>query len=181
MTVGFTADSTQLSIAVHGPSITVTVKGTRPAVVEIGQQLAWLGAALRSSRSPYEISSSEPEIAILERNSFLLTSVVMEIEHGKEKSLANGTCWQPLFRNPVIVKGFPILARSHGEKGLEIPLNMMAGLGEAYRVTNFDDGLLIKGFSTLFYPTLRIDNSIQWHYLLTKTAVESSSFAAGKK
>jgi hypothetical protein len=43
----------------------VAVRGTEPAVVEIGQQLAWLGATLRSSLSADKICSSEPEIEVL--------------------------------------------------------------------------------------------------------------------
>jgi hypothetical protein len=83
-------------------------------------------------------------------------------EHGLKK---NGSCWHSLFRNPVIARGFPILARNHEEKVLEIPLNMMAKLGEASRAMNFDGILAIRGFSTLFVPTERTGNSVLWHFL----------------
>jgi hypothetical protein len=42
---------------------------------------------------------------------------------------------------------------------------MMAGLGEASRVTDFDGGFLIKGFCTLFCPMKSAKDSVLWHYL----------------
>jgi hypothetical protein len=148
----------------------VSVRGTGPSIVEIGQQLAWLGAALRSSLSNDKISSSEPEIAVLTgaEATFKLTFKVEEVESDWQKPSSIGACWQPLFRNPVIIKKYPILARSSAERGLEISLNIMAGLAEATRITNFAGGLVVKGFSTLFCPTRLVNNSIQWHYLFEK-------------
>lgn len=63
--VGFLTDNTQLNIKISGSSISVAVNGTGPAVIEIGQQLAWLGSALRPSASSNSISSSEPRISVL--------------------------------------------------------------------------------------------------------------------
>lgn len=83
-------------------------------------------------------------------------------EHGLKQ---NGSCWHSLFKNPVVVRGYPILARNQEEKGLEIPLNMMANLGEASRATSFDGSLVIKGFSTMFVLTERNENSVLWHLL----------------
>lgn len=110
---------------------------------------------------------STPEIAIRtsRQAKFTLSYHITKVDSHQGDAQANGSCWHPLFRNPIIVKGYPILARVNGEKGLEIPLNMMAGLGEASRVTNFDGGLLIKGFSTMFCPTQRMKNSLLWHFL----------------
>jgi hypothetical protein len=173
-------DNTQLNIKISGSSISVAVNGTGPAIIEIGQQLAWLGSALRSSASSNSISSSEPRISVLTGAyaTFELTFQVREIEASPGESRVNGTCWQPLFRNPVIVKGYPILARNHHERGLELPLNMMAGLGEASRVTNWAGGMVVKGFSTLFFPTRRLNNSVQWHYLFEKDGGRISYLSA---
>jgi len=148
--------------------------------MEIGQQLAWLGSALRPSASSNRISSSESRISVLTgpETTFKLTFQVKEIEAGRGESKPNGTCWQTLFRNPVIVKGYPILARNHHERGLELPLNMMAGLGEASRVTNWAGGLVVKGFSTLFCPTRLVNNSVQWHYLFEKDGDRISYLSA---
>jgi hypothetical protein len=173
-------DNTQLIIKFSESSISVAVNGTAPAIIEIGQQLAWLGSALRPSASSNNISSSEPRISVLTAPdaTFELTFQVKEIEASLGESRVNGTCWQPLFRNPVIVKGYPILARNHQERGLELPLNMMAGLGEAFRVTNWAGGLVVKGFSTLFSPIGRFNNSVQWHYLFEKDGGRISYLSA---
>jgi hypothetical protein len=92
----------------------------------------------------------------------------------------NGKCWHHLFRAPVIVTGFPILARDHNEEGLEINLEMMSRLGGADRATIFDGQLIIKGFSTIFVPTARAHNSILWH-LLRKSDDERISYLDAQK
>jgi hypothetical protein len=90
-----------------------------------------------------------------------------------------GTCWHKVFKNPVIVRGFPILARNNDERGLEIPLNIMATLGGADRTTIFGDQLLIKGHATMFVPTKRVQNSVLWHFIHNENE-ERISFAAAK-
>ena len=162
--VAIMMDKTRIALEVNDSTIVAVVKGTEPAIAEIGQQLAWLGAALRSSPSE-QMTYSTPRVTLsnVTEAIFAFDFQVREFVH--QEPLRNGSCWRPLFRNPVIVEGYPILARANGEKGLEISLNMMAGLGEASRVTNFDGGLVIKGYSTMFCPTERIKNSVLWHYL----------------
>ncbi|KAG0645258.1 hypothetical protein D0Z07_8889 [Hyphodiscus hymeniophilus] len=157
-------DKTRVTLEINDSIVFATIKGTEPAIAEIGQQLAWLGAALRSSPSD-RIAYATPQVicSATTGTDFRLDFRVKE--HTTQGFQGNGSCWRSLFRNPVIVEGYPILARVNGEKGLEIPLNMMAGLGQASRVTNFDGGLVIKGHSTILYPTQRIKNSVLWHYM----------------
>ena len=80
----------------------------------------------------------------------------------------NGSCWRSMFKNPAIVKGFPILVRSNGERGLEIPLNMMAGLGMTDQVITFGNGLILKGFSSMFVPVKCSKESVQWHFIFNE-------------
>ena len=80
----------------------------------------------------------------------------------------NGTCWHQLFRNPVVVADVPIALRAHDEKGLEIPMNMMMELGQAYHAITYDDTVLIKGHSTMFVPTKVIQRSVFWHFIYNK-------------
>lgn len=80
-----------------------------------------------------------------------------------------------------MVERYPILARFDEEQGIETPLNLMAGLGEALRVTVFDDeSLVIKGFSALFCPLLRTQKSIQWHLLFRKDKSRISYLVANE-
>ncbi|KAK8159113.1 hypothetical protein BKA80DRAFT_206470, partial [Phyllosticta citrichinensis] len=78
-----------------------------------------------------------------------------------ERKLQEGTCWHGLFRNPVVVQGFP--HTQEGKVGLDIPLNIMAALIRTCRVTEFDGRLFIKGFSAILFPTRIVDNCITWH------------------
>lgn len=75
------------------------------------------------------------------------------------------SCWVPLFANPVIARGFTVPRRYNHEQGLEIPFEMMAALGGARHVTEFDGGLVLKGYSSLFVPVKRHADSVQWHFI----------------
>jgi hypothetical protein len=91
---------------------------------------------------------------------------VQEREEHLESS--NGQCWHNMFRNPVVVKGYLIPRRSESDTGLEIPLNMMAGLARTQRADTFNGKLFIKGFSAMLIPTKRSGDLIIWHYLYKK-------------
>lgn len=146
----------------------VEVEGTIINIADIGEQLAWLGAACRVSHHQNKIGYSIAYIADIHHSAGVRPVFKLDFRPenlAPEELRQNGTCWHNLFKNPVIVKGFPILAREHHKSGLEIPLNMMARLGEATRATQFDGQLQIKGFSTMFVPTQRICNSVLWHFL----------------
>jgi len=184
--IDYLFDGTELEISVRNSRVIVEVTGVDTALVEIGEQFAWLGAACQAP-STDEMRSSTAKISWLwepdlmeesfyrKRSSgrssgadFNLTFSLEGLESDEGEFPENGTCWYSLFRNSVLVKGFPILARKHKEKGLEIPLNMMAGLGEASRATNFDGSLVIKGFSTMFVPTGRTQNQSRISYLCAR-------------
>lgn len=75
------------------------------------------------------------------------------------------SCWLPIFTNPVIARGFPTPERMKGEQGLEVPLEIMAALSGARHVTEFEGGLVLKGFSVMLVPAKRHKQSIQWHLL----------------
>jgi hypothetical protein len=155
--------------------------GTGHSVAEIGEQLAWLGAALRLSphesgvaystpfisdirvdNAPHQVSGTVSRADILVKIDF----TVQEKEEDLEP--ANGQCWHNMFRNPVVVKGYPIQRRSELDTGLEIPLNMMAGLAQTQRANTFNGKLFIKGFSTMLIPTRHSGDLILWHLLYNK-------------
>lgn len=147
--------------------------GTRESVAEIGQQLAWLGAALRSS--PYEVGVGfcTPSILCqsqpgLQRNS--VHTALFKIDFQLEEPLTqdksrNGQCWQHMFRNLLAVNGYPILRRVEPGVGLEIPLDAIAAMTQTKWVDTFDEKLFIKGFSTMLVPTKRCGDLLIWHHL----------------
>jgi hypothetical protein len=102
-----------------------------------------------------------------------------KISPEERAELGKITCGHKVFKDPVIVRGFPILARNSDERGLKIPLNIMATLGGADRATIFGDQLLIKGRATMFDPTRRVQNSVLWHFIHNENG-KRISFAAAK-
>ncbi|KAE8321631.1 purine and uridine phosphorylase [Aspergillus sergii] len=172
-------DNTQLAAWVDEKDLLVEVTGIGESIAEIGEQLAWLGAALRSSPHDSRISYCTPFIssASVEDTSGPTSQAppITRISCGidfklNDQEQANpplsvGQCWHHLFRNPIVVTGFPILYRSRQGTGLEVPLNILAGIVHANRVDAFRDKLFIKGFSSLLVPTehIRHKNQILWH------------------
>ena len=169
-------DGTELSAGIEHSKFTAKVKGTKASIAEVGEQLAWLGAALRSS--PYEsgVGLCVPRVRYTgsDHDSNMGDKVpIFPVQHFKleydfqqnikDSEASNGQCWSDMFRNPVLVQGFPIRRKRDKNIGLEIPLHMMAGLLQTNRIEVYDDKPYIKGFSAMLVPTRVIDDTIVWH------------------
>lgn len=176
-------DSTELTAWLQAPkansstTLTVEVIGAANVVAEVGEQLAWLGAALRSSPLKQGVAWCRPVINDIR----LLKDIpkehpraeiaceidfIIDVQERYPINL-NGQCWQHLFRNPVIVEGYPIPRRPDFDlnAGLEIPMNMMAGLAQAHRTSIFNGKTVLKGFSTMLVPTRYSGDVVIWHLL----------------
>ncbi|KAK6356063.1 hypothetical protein TWF718_000437 [Orbilia javanica] len=170
-------DNTKLRARTQGPKFVVETIGTRDSVAEIGEQLAWLGAALSSSPHEFGIVYSVASLRAgnsvnPEAGTEFWDDVVFNInyrveEKGQAPSSANGQCWHGMFRNPVVVKGYPILqrARNRPNMGLEIPFNMMAGLIQTEHINTFDEKLHLKGFNSMLVAMEKEDDKLMWHLL----------------
>ncbi|RBR21139.1 hypothetical protein FVER53590_10655 [Fusarium verticillioides] len=137
-------DGTRLAAWINESRLLVRTDGPAASISETGEVLAWLGAALRNSPLRKGLIYCTPCIKSMNRNSGLLQAVVCKIgfelkQVPRPSDNANGHCWHGIFRNPVVVAGFPILPKLEGNTGLEIPLNIMAGLGRADSVDQFND------------------------------------------
>ena len=157
----------------------VETNGTKISVAEIGAQLAWLGAALRSSPYKLGVAYCTPLIHIDSQPSkapedllspvdvqFKIDFTIEEPELTQQSpETPNGQCWHSMFRNPVIVKGYPIPPKPEPYLGLEIPLNIMAGLIHTRRVNTFDGKLFLKGFSSMLIPTQYTKDLFMWHFI----------------
>ena len=157
----------------------IQVEDTPQTVVEIAQQLAWLGCVLRTSQNG-QLGRSQPRISTLlgasenQITQFDLHFAVDALPPNEE------CCWHDLFINPVIAYNFPISGRGE-ELGLEISLPMMAALGGASRAVEFEGGILLKGFSSAFVPLKKSGESIQWHYIRNKDGSRLSYWEADKR
>lgn len=155
----------------------IVARGGQAALTELCEQLAWLGAALRTSPISLGVCLITPSIiAFKDANSSSLVpsitvclgfAVTLILGHDLSTDI-DGTCWHAMFRNPVVVNGFPILARHENEQGLEVPLDIMSILAEAHFVTRYDTTLVLKGLCTMLVPTNQTERSITWHFILNR-------------
>lgn len=156
------------------PALIIRASGPVPSVVEVGEILAWMGSALRSSPYPEGIAYCRPTISCQQMpygnpEFQAVISFYTRQEDGGRKATSNGQCWHNLFRNPLVVEGYRVPRRSSAEQGLQIPLGMMAALCETSHVNPFAGGVFIKGFSTILVPTRYHDDLIMWHLLFNSS------------
>ena len=141
------------------------IRSTVPSrVAGLVQQAIWMSAALRVSTIDRVQSSHFTLAKDYRPNEDEVACYIVSIETA-DLSEKDESCWLPLFANSVIADGFPILERRNNEKGLELPLEMMAALGGARHLTDYDGGLVLKGHSALFYPVSCDGDSVQWHFV----------------
>ncbi|UKZ59991.1 uncharacterized protein TrAtP1_001279 [Trichoderma atroviride] len=171
---------TILGAKIEGSKVMVTANGPMTCLVEVGEQLAWLGAALRVPPHDQGLACCSPFISVPAIGTKLAPSVKTILHHNVKFKIGfrdeiqqgfsrlNGKCWHNLFKNPMVVKGYPIPARVDKGTGAEIPFNIMAGLARTQRVDCFKGMTFIKGFSTLLVPTKRTGDMIFWHMFYNK-------------
>lgn len=159
----------------------VKVYGIAASIAETGEQLAWLGAALRASPRRNRLMLCTPTIKIYQNSPPLCqselhlssTNIIYKIGFTMEKDIhastrVNGQCWHSLFQNPVVVKGYPIPRRIKWGTGLEISLNIMAGLAQSQHISQFKGKIYIKGFSMMILPIEQDGELLSWHLLYNK-------------
>lgn len=176
------ADGSCLQITFTPINVRILASGSEPRIADIGEILAWIGAALRESPHPDMMAILTPRITrkLNSCPTFILDAAVDVLTSGRKDGNLNGTCWHYMIRNPVVVKGFPILRRENEERGLEMPLQLMAKLGNAERATVFHGGLVIKGHSTMFVPTRSVKQSVVWHFLFREDETRIPYLEASK-
>lgn len=164
------------------PKFILVAYGVSVSVAEIGELISWLGAALRTSPRHNGLVHCVPSVHNFvsdnlssERVEVQLPSTVsiFDIEFAMEVvpqtlPAANGQCWHDIFKNPVVVRGYPIPQRLEWNTGLEISLNVMVGLARAQRVNRFKEKVYVKGFSTMLVPTKKTTDIICWHLIYNK-------------
>lgn len=167
---------------IDAPKFMLEVYGVSVSVAEMGELISWLGAALRTSTRHSGLVYCLPNVRHIDpittplKNFELSPSsaqVIYEIGYEMEPvpqtlPAANGQCWHDVFGNPVVVRGYPIPQRLERNTGLEISLNIMAGLARTRRVNRFKEKVYIKGFSTMLVPTKKNTDIICWHLIYNR-------------
>lgn len=188
-TIAHSSGGATLRTAIARPRLMVEICGDMASVIEVGEQLAWLGAALRTSQRQEGVVYCTPQILGLPQDSTFLHEfrsrtpstglLFCQIGFPQENipgspEIMNGRCWHDVFRNPVIVRGYPIRQRIEYGTGLEMPLNIMAGLVQSQQVDQFRERTYIKGFSTMLILTRRKEDSLYWHLVYNKDGTRIS-------
>ena len=162
---GASSGHAELEIDVTLKMLVLKIESITPdIIVDIVQQLAWMGAALRTSKDG-QVQYCEAKLQGVKRAEGLEPAHFYVSFDMNSPGKDDRSCWFPLFTNPVIAHGFPTAPRNHNEVGLEIPLDMMAALGGARHAADFEGGLVLKGYSALLVPIRRHEDSVQWHLI----------------
>jgi len=172
MALGCLNDGTEVEIDLSSQTAHIVTRGSQAAIVELCELFAWLGAALRTSPISSGICVVTPSIKDA-HFSDITSSITARIafttnSQDRDSPDVKCTCWHAMFRNPVVVDGFPILARHENEHGLEMPIDMLCTLAETHFATRYDATLVLKGVCTMLVPTQQTDRSITWHFMFNE-------------
>lgn len=157
-----------MSCLFHHSELHVKVEGTADSIATVAEQIIWLGASLRQSCSERGLATCRPQIRIsgptaagAPPNCHIEFSV--EEHNTSSQESGDGQCWHEIFQNPVVARGYPIPRRTQYGSGLEIPLNVMAGLTGCPRINQYMGCHFLKGFSTALVPTEKTKDAVLWH------------------
>ncbi|PVI02799.1 hypothetical protein DM02DRAFT_612609 [Periconia macrospinosa] len=160
----------------------VIATGTLDTIAEIGEQLAWLGAAVRSTPNSTTLSSCVPLLRNLTVETFAKGPPIAKFRLDyktiypeiPDTAPLNGRCWHNLFYNPVLVEGYPLLSRSEASMGIEMSLDLAAVLMGVERIYQYDGVIVLKSFCAMLVATKKVTDIVVWHLLLNKTGKHMS-------
>lgn len=156
------------------------MKGSLDFILETVEQVAWLASALRPSPYPEGVATCFPSVADIHvskgngsqsSGSILAASCsiqfVFELAPDPLDTAATlpGFCWSNMFRNPILVTGYPIPQRQVPETGLDISLGFMALLVDSDTIFRVGERLILKGFCSLLVAVEATKDLIIWHLL----------------
>ena len=139
------------------------VIGDTKTLISCAEQLTWLTAIFRVpvyGQVSYSTVSFTSKTNGLNEQYEISPLILQKVEESP------GACWLPLFQNSIIALGFPVPDRAE-EKGIELPFSLMTDQAGILYSTTHNEGLYLKGFSTLIYPSAASENleSVQWHVI----------------
>jgi hypothetical protein len=172
-----------LQARIDGSRLIVDVVGSSESLVKAGQQLAWLGAALRLSPFETGITRCTPyvrechpmhdapgvESSGQRHGSEIFCQLDFEVQAPYISRIeGSGLCWHAMFTSPILVGGFPISSKPEPHLGLEMSLELLAGMVGAPQVMGIQRKVFLKGFATMLVGVKRLDDLLIWHFLFNK-------------
>ncbi|TQV99090.1 Pfs domain-containing protein [Cordyceps javanica] len=141
--------------------------GDRDVITQVLQAFVWISCTARAVPAVKGVWESIPifsRVRAIKTQPGTQTFVTHFLTRPIPPTTQQGRCWQHMFQGAVLATGFPISRRPCKELGLEMPLNMMTELAGSHRVTEWDDKIFIKGYSTMLVAIKSTANIIIWHY-----------------
>ena len=148
----------------------ITAIGNDEQLIKLAQAACWIRSALQTSPYCDEIAYSTFDILPLRSPG---TGVFIMINTSRIPE-RNAICWLPLFTGAVIARGSPIPSRG-SELGLEISVELLSAILGTKLIITYGGGIVLKGFSSLLYPSKREENCAQWHLLTSGETEERIS------
>lgn len=154
-------------------------------IIELAQQLAWLSTVLLPLYDKTSVVRFPciADISVQSSNtnaSENVTTTTCRISCEDRKSTMsmnkNGSCWEPLFDNAVVIGGYPILRRDQPGSGLELSLGTMAYLTGSDLIARHGDRVYLKSFNMLLVATLVTTGMVIWHLLANAYSDERISY-----
>lgn len=173
-------DGSFLQCEQQGSSFMLLIRGKLDTIADTMEQLGWLASALRPSPISDGIVACIPSLTAVQvvnssgigDDAIYSASCEMvfsfTIPYPSETPV-EGFCWSNLFRNPVLVAGYPILHRIIPDTGLDIRLEFISQLIESGQIFQLDEMVILKGFCSLLVASKVANEAIIWHLLSNKT------------
>jgi hypothetical protein len=172
------ANNLALRITFYGEYTTFNVSSDPMFLAETAEIMVWLSVACRASAARDEIAIGHIDLQQVNdyRNdiSFSGELALKDATISSDEGMLRATCWHGMFRNPVIAHGYPIPSRSSQEQGLELSIDLMLTLAQAFYGVAYCGVLMLKGFGTLLTPTRKENDAVTWHFIFDKTGARQS-------
>lgn len=131
----------------------------------MGQQLSWLAAACRATKSGLAYSRITFTSAHSE-TAGEIPSFRIQVEVEPPLDIERKGCWNVLAGCSVLVTGFPIPERPERMTGLESQLGILSSLIGIRQAVTYRQGYVLKGRFHALVPVKK-QGPIQWHLIDT--------------
>jgi len=172
------ASNVVLVINFYSDYTTINASGDPLFLAETAEITVWLSIACRASGPRDEIQIGRMDLRQVgdyRNDVFFVGELTLEdATIGGDENESNATCWHGMFRNPVVAHGYPIPSRNPQEQGLELSIDLMLTLAQAFYGVVYCGVLMLKGFSTLLTPTRKENGSVTWHFTFNKSGARQS-------
>lgn len=170
------ANDFSLVVSFYADCTTIVIVGDPMFLAESAEIIVWLSTACRASTAPDRIQIGRMDLAqVLDyKNDLSFVARLIQEDDGANGLVSRATCWHGIFRNPFIARGYPIPSRKAQESGLELSIDLMLTLAQAFHSVVYCGVLLLKGFSTLLAPTKKEAGSVSWHFMFNQAGARQT-------